>query len=165
MNERGMMLSMLRWRKKPTPVLDEYRAEHPPDEILFYLGVRLSANGGMSMERRGTWENFREIHHIFAGQHRRRDLLSNLIGVNSEGHDGRHRGIRGEAAPYTCLCLLAKWRKSLQIGNYMEFHHDDLVDAAGHLILPYIDFVSFEDEWLENERRKLESLVRSIESE
>ena len=146
-------------------MLDVYRSENPCDEILFYTGCRLLSNGGMTMERRGKWEPYEEIHHIHTGQHRRRDLRSNLIAVNSEGHDGRHNGVRGEEARYTCLCLIAKWRKSLEIGNLLEFHHGDLVDAFGHLILPHIDCVTFDDEWLENERLKLESLIRSIESE
>ena len=114
---------------------------------------------------RGIWEPHDEIHHLHCGQRRRPDIRSNLIAVSKEGHSGRHDGIRGEENRYTCLCLMAKWHKSLKMGNTLEFHHADLVDAFGHLILPHVDCVTFADEWLETERRKLESLIRSMECE
>lgn len=92
-------------------------------------------------------------------------MRSNIIGVSSAGHYGKHFGIREEGKRYIALCLIAKWHKSLKIGNYLEFHHDDLREAAGRNILPYIEAVTFADEWLETERRKLESLIRTLESE
>ncbi len=156
---------MLRSKKrKPTPTLDEYRAEKPPDEILMFLGVQLLPNGGMLTGLRGLWEPHEEIHHIWSFG-RRPDIRSNLVGVNSAGHWERHHGTKGEQPEYTCLCLLAKWHKSMKIGNYLEFYHDDLRTAAGRMILPYVDGVTFDDDWLETERLKLESLIRSLETE
>lgn len=113
----------------------------------------------------GVWEPMQECHHIFSGQNRRPDNRSNLIGLNSDAHFERHHGTKGIQNHITVLCLLAKWNKSLKIGNYLEFHHDDLREAAGRNILPYIEAVTFTDEWLETERRKLESLIRTLESE
>src|ERR1041385_4136483 len=115
--------AMRRKPRKKTPVLDQYRAENPPDELLYYLGVRFTPNGAMSVGIRGIWEPHDEIHHLHCGQRRRPDIRSNLIAVSKEGHSGRHDGIRGEENRYTCLCLMAKWHKSLKMGNTLEFPH------------------------------------------
>lgn len=117
------------------------------------------------MEHRGIWEPCDDVHHIWGGQGRRLDVRSNLVGVNSEGHHERHHGTRGLQNEFTTLCLIAKLAMSKRMGDTLEFHYADLQNACGHPILCYIDSVSFADEWLETERKKLESLIRSMECE
>lgn len=149
---------------KPTPVLDEYRAEYPPDEILFFTGARLTPSG-FSFGCIGLWEKHEEIHHIFGGCGRRPDLRSNLIGVSSVLHYERHHGIKGMQNEITTLCLLSKWKKSQKIGNTLEFWYEDLRKAHGPCLLPIIEAVRFSDAFVESERVKLEHVIRNIESD
>lgn len=154
--------SLRRTPRKKTPVRDEYAERFSYDEILFTLGARLYRNGFIGIERSGQQEPG-EIHHIFklGGRH---DCWTNLIGVNAAGHDGRHNGMRGEGGPFTVLCLMAKLSKAAVTGNALEFNPFRLIECAGHYILPTIQAVKFEDEFLETRRRQLESLISEIET-
>jgi hypothetical protein len=120
---------MKRKRSKLTPVYDAYKATCEMDEILFFTGVKLMANSKPEIHHPGIWEPCQGVHHIWS-LNRRPDVLSNLVGVNYDGHDADHSGTRSEPVFVRLLSMLAKAEKARKTFD-AEFVVADLNRCAG----------------------------------